>query len=1582
MNSFKEEFARDVYSYSANQQNGISLFKLTLYTFFGNILRSQPVNIPIYLVLVFIECATLTYYPVVILEESLDFAFNFFEKSSYPYLFIATCSVIGIYTITTFLLLIILYCNINFAQSRQLQSGSSYASINTTSDGNMCCYKIYGFLLLVYQYVLMLPMLWICLIPVASSTENGFASNIAVSIVGLIFAAIAIVLQLIIIIFFYDEELDSKLPWTLTSIIKNCLELLRKIVISFAFSYSRSQSFSGQMLTMGCLIHAIELIYTIKAQGTLNKILESSVNLFEMSSFIFHLLVLINSIFDDLLIDYPALFVIILLVAEMIITLAKTKNRLYIMSNRNSTENSEKYVREIVYMLKQEVDGKNHASSLVSFIKCHRTICIESECPCKEIELIDRDIPEGQPLISQTNVPGIDKEDKNKFKRSVYIFLNFLVKNRCSESRNCAKFYILSAEIQLKYLLNEFQAVYELQEAQDCSPSLQDEYFIFRLRNMVEGKIVEGNLKGSSGDNLAIDQWISFYEKFIQFQDRIMTTTGYYISFWEELLKDIPNYSELTGISYKIALNLDKIQFTFKEITKILQNNVKSYVMYTLFLYKVTKDMYLSQEIYNETKAVLDSYYANRKRWEANEGKFGENTTSAIIIMSGNKATVGTVLNANNELWEILGYEKNCVIGKNVSMLMPELLGSHHNRFVQNSFNKSVSTALTTKQFLILVQHSLGWVIPCNLFTKLIPNLSKGIQFIGFLSIAKTVDSFRQGETQVSPNSLLLFLLDKTMYLEGFNKLFLNVLGRKFSSIEMQRYVENDKKIDLPKHFPTIFTVKNEAIFESEEGFTTTINFAGLIKEFRENAASEIEIDAAEANNLEFTTNIKMKKYTYLKGDLVYYICTLTLDDAKARALFVPQSESNSNNILFDNKQFKDEILDYHEDASVSNTNSSVSQLSYGIQSIKGFRGKMRSTNDPCLIQCFRLSSFAILVVFITVYSVIYYLNSKLILSFKTSSKLIFLKYMRVNYNLLIVYDIRTLHNIYFGLQDDESEALSKRADYYFQDLAFYANKILQTQEEITTVQKGYVFDNLVSKYNMGDHLELKEVISWNDNVLVYSNNTFKCSLEIGIRQIVSKITDIIGVSREQYHAKTLSEEVLSTWNRLMAYVLFNSLHVLLPNQQEASTEILEIVLAKGIRDKRIFVIILIVLIASSGIALFAPIPFVFKSHSESMAVVSIFIRLPKEDIKEIINSSQEYKKGMNDNLGDMLKSFNDINFQLDSDAEKQILIDKRNKKEQDNIPEEGTEEEIAKEKVIELDVKRKLNFISISNTGFRNCLIIESVIILVIFAIFYTVSLILRTTYFNRMKDLLEALDRVTYTTPLTTYVLVAGLENFSERKALHVDFWKTRKSELRRNLDIFAENAMHREYLERELSTNFKEIAEIKDKLNSENMCNMGKYYPDIRKSCNLIYNKVLNYGFENYVSQVALEMEILYNHFLTAVEDGNDKYLRSLVNLTSFISISEANSIFISSIMYAYLTDIYSIGNDIIHKTQTYDTIDLVVFILLIIITILLVFNLFLSRFKNSILKVKRMLLILPTKLIAQDLNNVRQILNSVS
>ena len=77
------------------------------------------------------------------------------------------------------------------------------------------------------------------------------------------------------------------------------------------------------------------------------------------------------------------------------------------------------------------------------------------------------------------------------------------------------------------------------------------------------------------------------------------------------------------------------------------------------------------------------------KNYETNKDeKYGANCKAAIILISGNKSNMGEVLNTNNELSEIFGYDKKDIIGTNIFKIMPGAIGQKHNELIKEYFHK------------------------------------------------------------------------------------------------------------------------------------------------------------------------------------------------------------------------------------------------------------------------------------------------------------------------------------------------------------------------------------------------------------------------------------------------------------------------------------------------------------------------------------------------------------------------------------------------------------------------------------------------------------------------------------------------------------------------------------------------------------------------------------------------------------------------------------------------------------------------------------------------------------------------------
>ncbi len=57
---------------------------------------------------------------------------------------------------------------------------------------------------------------------------------------------------------------------------------------------------------------------------------------------------------------------------------------------------------------------------------------------------------------------------------------------------------------------------------------------------------------------------------------------------------------------------------------------------------------------------------------------FGENSGSAIVIISASSSQIGTIIHTNQEIEQVLGYKRKELIGRNVNCLMPRVIGKAH----------------------------------------------------------------------------------------------------------------------------------------------------------------------------------------------------------------------------------------------------------------------------------------------------------------------------------------------------------------------------------------------------------------------------------------------------------------------------------------------------------------------------------------------------------------------------------------------------------------------------------------------------------------------------------------------------------------------------------------------------------------------------------------------------------------------------------------------------------------------------------------------------------------------------------------
>jgi PAS domain S-box-containing protein len=112
--------------------------------------------------------------------------------------------------------------------------------------------------------------------------------------------------------------------------------------------------------------------------------------------------------------------------------------------------------------------------------------------------------------------------------------------------------------------------------------------------------------------------------------------------------------------------------------------------------------------------------------------KYSENSQTALVVISGNEGEIGTIVHTNNLIKNLLGYKRAELLDRNVSIIMPKIFGDGHNAILSRFISASESTVNGNERTVPALQKD-GYMLPVTALTKALPNLSNGIQIVGYL---------------------------------------------------------------------------------------------------------------------------------------------------------------------------------------------------------------------------------------------------------------------------------------------------------------------------------------------------------------------------------------------------------------------------------------------------------------------------------------------------------------------------------------------------------------------------------------------------------------------------------------------------------------------------------------------------------------------------------------------------------------------------------------------------------------------------------------------------------------------------------
>jgi len=268
--------------------------------------------------------------------------------------------------------------------------------------------------------------------------------------------------------------------------------------------------------------------------------------------------------------------------------------------------------------------------------------------------------------------------------------------------------------------------------ADENKPTIEEEFSIHRYKNIIEEAIIESDNKISENKGVNVNIIVDFENKFVDFQTVIGNSVELHLDFWRELLENNPEIQKLQSLGSMITRSVEETNRHYQILAGINPNQVKMLKTYGNFLKDIVNDeaeaaKILERAEYNDRTAVVNKQFLDNDRL-----KYGENSNTCIITISGALKNMGIVTNANNEITRILGYQKTELIGQNIIYIMPRFLSEIHDGFMKNYFESSDAKVIAIERTVFPLDKN-GYIVPCTLMAKILPNLSDGLKLVGFL---------------------------------------------------------------------------------------------------------------------------------------------------------------------------------------------------------------------------------------------------------------------------------------------------------------------------------------------------------------------------------------------------------------------------------------------------------------------------------------------------------------------------------------------------------------------------------------------------------------------------------------------------------------------------------------------------------------------------------------------------------------------------------------------------------------------------------------------------------------------------------
>lgn len=364
-------------------------------------------------------------------------------------------------------------------------------------------------------------------------------------------------------------------------------------------------------------------------------------------------------------------------------------------------------------------------------------------------------------IIKELTDDGTIMDDNKDKLNAWYRLIKLIVEQSLKKFGKSPRLRLLLAYIQHEKIKNKFKSLFELMQASEMKPNYLEEFSIFRYKLIIEEEMIEMDMRHNNDVNgMDVNQMVLFQNNYVKFTGTIEKAVKLHHEFWKELLEESPDIKKLENLGSSITRIVEDSKKQYDVLNELNPNHQKCLEMYGKFLKDVVNDDTSGQRILERAEKV--SRQLNQRQAGEEITKIDENSETAIITISGNFRQIGIITNSNNQISNLLGYNKSEVIGEKIETIMPKIFADNHDDLLLKYFdnpNQPLNIERT-----VYAMNKRGYISPFNLLAKILPNLDHGIQIVGFLRPINGFEPEKDKYILYSPETGMVYGVSKACY--------------------------------------------------------------------------------------------------------------------------------------------------------------------------------------------------------------------------------------------------------------------------------------------------------------------------------------------------------------------------------------------------------------------------------------------------------------------------------------------------------------------------------------------------------------------------------------------------------------------------------------------------------------------------------------------------------------------------------------------------------------------------------------------------------------------------------------------------